>query len=193
MFVDNGLSFAQAFVTRGLRITLREGKMKLSILAVAAVFIVLPAVAPAQGTDTTAKAKDTTMAMDSTTMTPAARRAAARAARRAAAAAKATATASGDTLAVRTTTSNGTDCPRGCPTSKGAAGLTGVQFLALQQELRDRGCGNSAVTGVYDGATRRAVGTCAKRLGVAATAPAVLVALNIGFSESDVGPKPAGM
>jgi len=169
--------------------------MKLSILAVAAGFIVLPAVAPAQGTDTTAKAKDTTMSMpmDSTTMTPAAKRAAARAARRASAAAKATATASGDTLAVRTTTSNGTDCPRGCPTSKGAAGLSGVQFLALQQELRDRGCGNSAVTGVYDGATRRAVGICAKRLGVAATAPAVLVAFNIGFSESDVGPKPAGM
>lgn len=172
--------------------------MKLSILAVAAGFIVLPAVAPAQGTDTTAKAKDTTMTMsmpmDSTTMTPAAKRAAARAARRAAAAAaKAPAAARGDTLAVRTSTSNGTDCPRGCPTSKGAAGLSGVQFLALQQELRDRGCGNSMVTGVYDGATRRAVAICAKRLSVAATAPAVLVAFNIGFSESDIGPKPAGM
>jgi len=168
--------------------------MKLSILAVAAGFIVLPAVAPAQGTDTTAKAKDTTMSMpmDSTTMTPAAKRAAARAARRAAAAAKAPAAARGDTLAVRTSTSNGTDCPRGCPTSKGAAGLSGVQFLALQQELRDRGCGNSAVTGVYDGATRRAVTICAKRLSVAATAPAVLVAFNIGFGESDIGPKPAG-
>ena len=180
--------------------------MKLSILAVAAGFLVLPAVAPAQGTDTTAKAKDTTkmvmpkdtttmQPMDTTAKTPAARRAAARARRRAAAAATtggAKAAASGDTLAVRTSTSNGTDCPRGCPTSKGAAGLTGVQFLALQQELRDRGCGNSAVTGVYDGATRRAVAICAKRLSVAATAPAVLVAFNIGFGESDVAPKPAG-
>jgi hypothetical protein len=99
--------------------------------------------------------------------------------------------AAGDTNAVRTSTSNGTSCPRGCPTSKGAAGLTGVQFLALQQELRDRSCGNSMVTGTYDGATRRAVANCAKRLGVANNAGAVLVAFNIGFSESDIA-KPAG-
>jgi hypothetical protein len=46
--------------------------------------------------------------------------------------------------------SDGTTCPWKCPTSKGAAGLTGVQFLALQQELRDRGCGNAHVTGVLD-------------------------------------------
>jgi hypothetical protein len=65
--------------------------------------------------------------------------------------------------------------------------LTGVQFLALQQELRDRGCGNAMVTGTYDGATRRAVSVCAKRLGVANNAGAVLVAFNIGFSEGDVG------
>jgi hypothetical protein len=116
--------------------------MKLRILAVAAGFAMLPAIAYAQGTDTTA---------------------------------------------ARKTTSRSTDCPRGCPTSKGAAGLTGVQFLALQQELRDRSCGNTSVTGVYDGATRRAVAVCAKQLSVANKAPAVLVAMNIGYSAADVG------
>ena len=180
--------------------------MKLSILAVAAGFAVMPVIAHAQ-TDTTAK-KDTSMSSMnmSDTTTAAGKRAAARARRRAAAeekkespaterrekrAAAMAAPAPGDTLAVRTSTSDGTSCPRGCPTSKGAAGLTGVQFLALQQELRDRGCGNSMVTGTFDGPTRRAVANCAKRLGVANNAGAVLVAFNIGFSESDIG-KPAG-
>lgn len=83
--------------------------------------------------------------------------------------------------------SDGTTCPWKCPTSKGAAGLTGVQFLALQQELRDRGCGNAHVTGVLDGPTRRAISTCAKRLGVANNAAAVLAAFNVGFSASELG------
>ena len=43
--------------------------------------------------------------------------------------------------------SDGTTCPWGCPSSTGAAGLTGPQFLALQQELRDRKCGTNHVTG----------------------------------------------
>src|SRR5215210_5826622 len=71
-------------------------------------------------------------------------------------------------------------CPLGCPTSKGAAGLTGVQFLALQQELRDRKCGNSRVTGVLDAPTRRGIAACAKRYGVANNAAALLAALNVG-------------
>jgi hypothetical protein len=83
--------------------------------------------------------------------------------------------------------SKSSDCPKGCPTSKGAAGLSGVQFLALQQELRDRGCGNTHVTGWLDAATRAAIKKCAKDLNVANTAAAVLVAMNIGFSEADVG------
>lgn len=83
--------------------------------------------------------------------------------------------------------STGTECPLKCPTSKGAAGLTGVQFLALQQELRDRGCGNAHVTGVLDGVTRRAIATCAKKLGVANKAAAVLAAMDIGYSASELG------
>lgn len=80
------------------------------------------------------------------------------------------------------TTSKGPDCPKGCPTSTGAGGLTPVQFLALQQELRDRGCGNNRVPGVLDAATRAAIRNCAKRLNVEATPAAVLNAMNIGFT-----------
>lgn len=74
------------------------------------------------------------------------------------------------------------DCVRGCPTSRGVAGLTGVQFLALQQELRDRGCGNNHVTGWLDAPTRMAIRECAKRMSVANNAAAVLTALNIGYT-----------
>ena len=83
--------------------------------------------------------------------------------------------------------SDGTTCPWKCPTSKGAAGLTGVQFLALQQELRDRGCGNAHVTGVLDAPTRRAISVCAKRMSVENKAAAVLAAFNVGFSASELG------
>jgi hypothetical protein len=93
-----------------------------------------------------------------------------------------------DTAAVKKAPmSNGTDCPMKCPTSKGAAGLTGVQFLALQQELRDRGCGNGHVTGWLDAPTRKAISVCAKRLGVANKAAAVLAAFDVGFAASDLG------
>lgn len=79
-------------------------------------------------------------------------------------------------------------CPMGCPTSRGAAGLTGVQFLALQQEMRDRGCGNGHVTGRLDAPTRKAISACAKQLNVANSAEAVLAALNIGFGPGDTPP-----
>ncbi len=81
---------------------------------------------------------------------------------------------------------DGTTCPWGCPTSSGSAGLTGAQFLALQQELRDAKCGNRHVTGRLDAATRTAIRTCAQRLGVANNARAVLIAMNIGYGETDV-------
>ena len=76
--------------------------------------------------------------------------------------------------------SDGTTCPWGCPTSSGAAGLTAAQFLALQQEL------NNHVTGRLDAATRIAIRNCAKKLGVANNAAAVLVGMNIGYGASDV-------
>jgi hypothetical protein len=82
--------------------------------------------------------------------------------------------------------SDGTTCPWGCPSSSGTAGLTGPQFLALQQELEDAKCGVTHVTGRLDAATRRAISTCAKKMGVANNAAAVLVGFDIGFSASDV-------
>jgi len=159
--------------------------MKLRMLVVAVVGCLgLPVVAHAQG-DTTTKAmsKDTTM--KDTTATRRTRRARSRARME----------ASGERMAVSSDTaaahpvppSDGTTCPWKCPTSKGAAGLTGVQFLALQQELRDRGCGNAHVTGWLDAPTRRAISTCSKRLGVANNAAAVLGAFNVGFAASELG------
>jgi len=47
------------------------------------------------------------------------------------------------------------------------------------------------VTGRLDAATRIAIRNCAKKLGVANNAAAVLVAMNIGYSASDVN-MPAG-
>ena len=82
--------------------------------------------------------------------------------------------------------SDGTTCPWGCPTSSGAAGLSGAQFLALQQELRDAKCGNNHVTGRLDAATRTAIRNCARKLGVANNARAVLIAMNIGYGETDI-------
>jgi hypothetical protein len=82
--------------------------------------------------------------------------------------------------------SDGTTCPWGCPTSSGAAGLSGPQFLALQQELRDSKCGNNRVTGRLDAATRTGIRNCARKLGVANNARAVLIAMNIGYGETDI-------
>ncbi len=82
--------------------------------------------------------------------------------------------------------SDGMTCPWGCPSSSGAAGLTGIQFLALQQEVRDRMCGKNRVTGRLDAATRMGIRNCARKLGVANNAAAVLVAMNVGYSASDV-------
>lgn len=143
--------------------------MKLRMLAVAAGFVVLPATVFAQNpTDTTAK--DTTApAMTAPAPAP-------------------VSTAAKDsTLEPKAVPpSDGTTCPWGCPTSKGAAGLSPAQFLALQQELRDAKCGNNHVTGRLDAATRTAIRNCARKLGVANNAAAVLVAFDIGYSAADV-------
>src|SRR4051812_39827343 len=127
--------------------------MKLKMLVVAAGFMALPVIAGAQTpTDTT---KTTTMSTGSNN------------------GAVSALPAESVNGARPVPPSDGTTCPWGCPTSKGVAGLTGPQFLALQQELRDKGCGEIRITGVLDGPTRRAISTCSKKLGVANNAPAV--------------------
>jgi hypothetical protein len=138
--------------------------MKLKMLVVAAGFVALPVIAGAQTpTDTTTKVMATTSTM-ATSALP----------------------AESVNGARPVPPSDGTTCPWGCPTSKGTAGLTGPQFLALQQEIRDKGCGEIRITGVLDAPTRRGISTCAKKLGVANNAAAVLVAMNIGYSAADV-------
>jgi hypothetical protein len=131
--------------------------MKLRMLAVAAGFVALPAIAGAQTTSTASTTTATVSAVKDSTLEP-----------------------------KPVPPSDGTTCPWGCPTSSGAAGLTAAQFLALQQELRDAKCGNNHVTGRLDAATRTAIRNCAKKLGVSNNAAAVLVAMNIGYSSSDV-------
>jgi hypothetical protein len=68
------------------------------------------------------------------------------------------------------------------------AGLNRVQFLALQQELRDQGCGVTNVDGHYGPQTRRAIATCAKKFNTANNAAALLGAMNIGFGPNDNPP-----
>jgi hypothetical protein len=170
----NGLSLAiPSDSSRRINDHPKEERMKLRMLAVAAGLVVLPAIAVAQTpTDTTARdttARDTTMKA-TTTAAPAV-----------------TTAAKDSTLEPKPVPpSDGTTCPWGCPTSSGAAGLTGPQFLALQQELRDSKCGNNRVTGRLDAATRTGIRNCARKLGVANNAAAVLVALNIGYGPGDV-------
>lgn len=68
------------------------------------------------------------------------------------------------------------------------AGLSRVSFLALQQELRDQGCGVTNVDGHYGPQTRRAIATCAKKFNSANNASALLTAMNIGFGPGDNPP-----
>ena len=68
------------------------------------------------------------------------------------------------------------------------AGLSRVSFLALQQELRDQGCGVTNVDGRYGPQTRRAIATCAKKFNSANNAAALLTAMNIGFGPTDNPP-----
>ena len=68
------------------------------------------------------------------------------------------------------------------------AGLSKIQFLALQQELRDQGCGVTNVDGHYGPQTRRAIATCAKKFNSANNAAALLAAMNIGFGPNDNPP-----
>jgi len=72
------------------------------------------------------------------------------------------------------------------------AGLSKIQFLALQQELRDQGCGVTNVDGHYGPQTRRAIATCAKKFNSANNAQALLVAMNIGFGPNDNAPTGGG-
>ncbi len=159
--------------------------MKLKLLVVAAAIAALPAMGHAQSMskdsmmmkDTMMKHDDTMMKHDDAMMKKPMKGKMARSKMK---------MDSDNMSGMKTPPMDGTSCPMKCPSSKGAAGLTGPQFLALQQELRDRGCGNQHVTGWLDSPTRRAIANCATKMSVANKASAVLVAMNIGYSDADV-------
>jgi hypothetical protein len=67
-------------------------------------------------------------------------------------------------------------------------GLTKVQLLALQQELKDQ-CGLQHATGVMDGPTRHAVAVCNKKYGTQGNGAALLAAMNVGFNPGDNAPQ----
>lgn len=72
-------------------------------------------------------------------------------------------------------------------------GLTKVELLALQQEMRDQGCGNQHAAGEWDAATKKAIRTCAKKYNSSTNAKELLAAMNIGFSSGDTPPMGGGM
>jgi hypothetical protein len=61
-------------------------------------------------------------------------------------------------------------------------GLTRVQLLALQQQLKEE-CGLRHATGVMDGPTRHAIAVCNRKYGTHGNGAALLRAMNIGYSD----------
>jgi hypothetical protein len=70
-------------------------------------------------------------------------------------------------------------------------GLTKVQLLGLQQELKDQ-CGLAHATGVMDGPTRHAIAVCNKKYGTQGNGAALLAAMNVGFNTGDNPPEGMG-
>lgn len=67
--------------------------------------------------------------------------------------------------------------------------LSRVQVLALQQQLRDDGCGIRHTTGRIDATTRRALKQCQSKYNASSADPmTVLQAMNIGFGPNDTKP-----
>lgn len=67
-------------------------------------------------------------------------------------------------------------------------GLTRVQLLALQQELKEQ-CGLQHATGVMDGPTRHAIAVCNKKYGTQGNGAALLAAMNVGFNTGENEPQ----
>ena len=69
-----------------------------------------------------------------------------------------------------------------------AQGLTRVELLGLQQQLRDDGCGVTHVTGKMDAMTRAAVKKCQSKYSGATDARSMLAAMHIGFENGNSDP-----
>lgn len=70
-------------------------------------------------------------------------------------------------------------------------GLTHVQLLALQQQLKEE-CGLQHATGVMDGPTRHAIAVCNKKYGTQGNGAALLAAMDVGFNSGDMPPHGMG-
>ncbi|MDQ2889980.1 MAG: hypothetical protein M3R65_05425 [Gemmatimonadota bacterium] len=75
-----------------------------------------------------------------------------------------------------------------CAAPAFAQGLTRVELLGLQQQLRDDGCGVTHVTGRMDGMTRAAVKKCQSKYSGATDARSMLGAMHIGFENGNADP-----
>jgi len=67
-------------------------------------------------------------------------------------------------------------------------GLTRVQLLALQQQLKEE-CGLQHATGRMDGPTRHAIAVCNKKYGTQGNGRALLSAMGIGFDSGQASPR----
>ncbi len=75
-----------------------------------------------------------------------------------------------------------------CAAPAFAQGLTRVEILGLQQQLRDDGCGVTHVTGRMDAMTRGAVKKCESKYSGATDARSMLAAMHIGFENGNAAP-----
>ena len=75
-----------------------------------------------------------------------------------------------------------------CAAPAFAQGLSRVEMLALQQQLRDDGCGVTHVTGRLDAMTRSAIRKCQSKYSGATDARSMLAAMNIGFGNGQQAP-----
>ena len=75
-----------------------------------------------------------------------------------------------------------------CAAPAFAQGLTRVELLGLQQQLRDDGCGVTHITGRMDAMTRSAVKKCESKYSGATDARSMLDAMHIGFGNGNPTP-----
>ena len=75
-----------------------------------------------------------------------------------------------------------------CAVPAFAQGLTRVELLGLQQQLRDDGCGVTHITGRMDAMTRSAVKKCESKYSGATDAKSMLAAMHIGFENGNQDP-----
>lgn len=75
-----------------------------------------------------------------------------------------------------------------CAVPAFAQGLSRVELIGLQQQLRDDGCGVTHITARMDAMTRSAVKKCESKYSGATDAKSMLAAMHIGFENGNADP-----